>query len=216
MINQYLAAQIKLQYSYKRSRSAFSTRVTCALCKFSLALRCLLIEPAPVHPAVLLLQQVLHPCRTIYSLGKKNLFPPGTALYTCSNIYRLAEIIEAVVESYRDGRAAVDADFQDQIAATAKPGSIFAVPSAFPARLPTASTGWVKVAIIASPIVLTTAPCWLQDGLVQHAIMFPHQRKCIQIADLLVQLGGAFQVGEQNGHILHAEAFRFSENFIMK
>ena len=63
----------------------------------------------------------------------------------------------------------------------------------------TARSGVGKVAITASPIVLTTAPALGGDDLVQRAEMRAHQVEGDQVADPLVELGRALEVGEQEG-----------------
>ena len=62
-----------------------------------------------------------------------------------------------------------------------------------------ARSGVGKVAITASPMVLTTAPRLGRDDLVQHAEMLAHQVEGDEIADPLVELGRALEVGEQEG-----------------
>ncbi len=60
-----------------------------------------------------------------------------------------------------------------------------------------ARSGVGNVAITASPMVLTTAPPSRRDDLVQHAEMLAHQIVGHDVADPVVELGRALEVGEQ-------------------
>ena len=76
-----------------------------------------------------------------------------------------------------------------------------------------ARSGVGKVAITASPIVFTTAPPSADDLRDQRAEMAAHEIEGDEIADPVVKLGRALQVGEQESEAGDLEALLDVERF---
>ena len=56
------------------------------------------------------LEQFRHSWRMVYYLGQIYLVTPGAILHPGSDIHRLTETINAIIERHRYGRATVNAD----------------------------------------------------------------------------------------------------------
>jgi hypothetical protein len=81
------------------------------LVNFHLSLNTFEFKQNRFNFATMFLEQFQHPGRTVDFFGQINLIPSSAALHPRSDIHRLAEIINAVVESHCNRRASVDPNF---------------------------------------------------------------------------------------------------------
>ena len=114
----------------------------------------------------------------------------GEALHARGDVHRLPEIVLPLVQHDGEARPLVDADLEQQVLAP-----VLVVERRIASRMrsaaATARSGVGKVAITASPMVLTTAPASAATISLQHPEMRPHQVEGDEVADPLVELGRA-------------------------
>ena len=146
-------------------------------------------------------------------VGGVDALRPSQSLHSRCDVHGLPEVVQPVVERHRQARALVQSDLQDQVVTIVRRvelahGFVHGEGCA-QAACRRGEGGHHRIAYRLDDGALVLA-----DHARKRSEMMPHQVVCHEIPHPFVQLGGAAQVGEENGQagdleaLIHGERIR--------